>query len=287
MSRVGRRQKRVLSPKQTAWVRSVKFRAAARQGLALGLAARLAAKRCGAKAKSTGEPCRAPALENGRCGAHGGKTPRGDQWHRVQLDRAKTPTALAKLDSKITKRAAEAKARQRRLEHMTPEDRERHEAWQQSHKPGSAGQRAAQRAERKQNEWLREFVNETTPVTQKPELESAQMKDVFDYLDDLPTGAVRDEVLRLVRNEGVVAAVRAAIDVLNDSKATAAARATMAALMFRLAGYLEKPAEADDPYGFSKMSPSKLQAEADKLDQEIAERARLISQIDADVDIFA
>ena len=118
------------------------------------------------------------------------------------------------------------------------------------------------------------------------------MKDVFEHLDDLPAGAVKDEILKLVRTEGVVAAVRAAIDVLGDKEAPAAARATMAALMFRLAGYLDKPAESDDP--FAGMSGSKLQeviekleGTADKLGQEVAVRARLIAQFDAEMNVFA
>lgn len=32
---------------------------------------------CGAKAKSSGKPCRAPAMANGRCRVHGGATPSG------------------------------------------------------------------------------------------------------------------------------------------------------------------------------------------------------------------
>ena len=164
MNRVGRGQKRALSPKQVEWVRSSKFRAAARRGLERSLETRAAAKRCGAKAKSTGEPCRAPALSNGRCVAHGGKTPRGDEWHRVQIDRAKTPTALAKLDRKLAKRDAETKARQRRLEQMKPDERERWDRWQSTHRPGPAGKRAAARAERKQNEWFRELVNEVASI---------------------------------------------------------------------------------------------------------------------------
>lgn len=34
----------------------------------------IAAKRCGAKAKSTGKPCQCPAMANGRCRLHGGKS---------------------------------------------------------------------------------------------------------------------------------------------------------------------------------------------------------------------
>jgi hypothetical protein len=32
------------------------------------------APRCGAKSKRTGQPCRAPAMRNGRCRFHGGKS---------------------------------------------------------------------------------------------------------------------------------------------------------------------------------------------------------------------
>jgi hypothetical protein len=39
---------------------------------AAGLAAADAAPRCGARAKRTGKPCRAPAMPNGRCHKHGG-----------------------------------------------------------------------------------------------------------------------------------------------------------------------------------------------------------------------
>lgn len=34
-------------------------------------------KRCGAKSRQTGEPCRRPAMANGRCYLHGGKAPVG------------------------------------------------------------------------------------------------------------------------------------------------------------------------------------------------------------------
>lgn len=33
-----------------------------------------AALRCGAHARTTGKPCRAPAMANGRCRMHGGKS---------------------------------------------------------------------------------------------------------------------------------------------------------------------------------------------------------------------
>ena len=120
------------------------------------------------------------------------------------------------------------------------------------------------------------------------------MTDVFAYLNDLPAGAVKDEILNLVRTEGVVASVRAAIDVLGDSKAPAAARATMATLVFRLAGYLDKPSETDDPDGFATMSNAerkdfmeKASAEIASLERERANRRLRMAQIDEGVDIFA
>jgi hypothetical protein len=36
----------------------------------------LAADRCGAHARTTGQPCRGPAMKNGRCRMHGGKAGR-------------------------------------------------------------------------------------------------------------------------------------------------------------------------------------------------------------------
>ncbi len=35
----------------------------------------LAHPRCGAHARTTGKPCRCPAMANGRCKLHGGKSP--------------------------------------------------------------------------------------------------------------------------------------------------------------------------------------------------------------------
>jgi hypothetical protein len=35
-----------------------------------------AAPRCGARARTTGNPCRSPAMKNGRCRMHGGKAGR-------------------------------------------------------------------------------------------------------------------------------------------------------------------------------------------------------------------
>ena len=43
-------------------------------GWRYALAAACAAPRCGARRKNTGQPCQAPAMLNGRCDKHGGKS---------------------------------------------------------------------------------------------------------------------------------------------------------------------------------------------------------------------
>jgi hypothetical protein len=45
-------------------------------GNAMRLAAMQAAPRCGAHARTTGKPCKGPAMRNGRCRMHGGKAGR-------------------------------------------------------------------------------------------------------------------------------------------------------------------------------------------------------------------
>ena len=120
------------------------------------------------------------------------------------------------------------------------------------------------------------------------------MIDFASELDKLPPGEVKDEILRFVRTTGVREALFAAVELIRDKKAPAAARATLVNSMFKIAGLLDKPTELDDPFGFATMSRGqlqkaveKLEGDAERLDQEIAERARLISQVDADVDVFA
>tara|TARA_B100001123_G_C15224851_1_gene992747 strand:+ start:294 stop:743 length:450 start_codon:yes stop_codon:yes gene_type:complete len=47
---------------------------------------------CGAKAKRTGLPCRQPAMKNGRCRLHGGKTPAYAERHTMPADKRKWST---------------------------------------------------------------------------------------------------------------------------------------------------------------------------------------------------
>jgi len=56
------------------------------------------AKICGAKSKRTGKPCRQPAMTNGRCRLHGGKSTgrpiTSGQWTKKAIQRRKETTRL-------------------------------------------------------------------------------------------------------------------------------------------------------------------------------------------------
>jgi hypothetical protein len=41
--------------------------------------------RCGARSKSSGKPCQFPAMKNGRCRMHGGKSPGAPKGNRNSL----------------------------------------------------------------------------------------------------------------------------------------------------------------------------------------------------------
>jgi hypothetical protein len=103
--------------------------------------------KCSAMSKTTGERCRQLALENGKCHYHGGRTPKGDAWHKVQLP-TKSGGSIEKLDAKMRDAARRERRRAARVARMSDEERARYEAWQRAHKPGSVSDRDAARRDR-------------------------------------------------------------------------------------------------------------------------------------------
>jgi hypothetical protein len=97
--------------------------------------------------KHDGGTCQQLAMENGRCAYHGGRTPRGKDWHRP-LWPNDGPRAIEKLNRKLKDRDRAAKKRAKRLAAMSPEELAAHQEWQRTHKPGPPGPRARARAER-------------------------------------------------------------------------------------------------------------------------------------------
>lgn len=149
MRKVKRRARRPQKP--SAWSLSDQFREMARRAITEWNAKRDDLPRCRATAKRSGEQCGRLAMANGTCYYHGGRTPKGDTWHKPRWPDANAPDAEAKLDRKLRDRERAAKKRASRLAKMTSEEREKHTQWQRAHKPGSAKKRAAEREYRRQN----------------------------------------------------------------------------------------------------------------------------------------
>jgi hypothetical protein len=147
------------SARQRAWVQSAAGRASARAASEAARIARRGKPRCGSKRKSDGQPCRAPALANGRCRNHGGLTPAGSAWHRVQY-----PDPLLQPE-KYAKKVREVERRQRqqreRVAKMPPAERAKYEARSKAVKPRSVAQRESRRRDREAAELL---LRRTTPA---------------------------------------------------------------------------------------------------------------------------
>lgn len=156
--------------------------------------------RCGALARSTGEPCRQIGMENGRCYVHGGRTPKGDDWHKPRWPDGNAASFEEKLNRKLVDRERAAKRRAARLAAMTADERARHEEWQRTHKASSAPKRAKARANRQAAAAIRAALldaDQPRPVDQvakelqrKIDALERRLRDVAgaDPADELPTG---------------------------------------------------------------------------------------------------
>jgi hypothetical protein len=115
--------------------------------------------KCGAIAKRSGTPCQQAAMANGRCRYHGGKTPKGKDWHRISK-----PDSAAKAEVKLEVVERRIKARAKRLARMTDEERAAHKEWQKTHAPGAPEAREARRALLKQNAEARKILAQSRPA---------------------------------------------------------------------------------------------------------------------------
>jgi hypothetical protein len=132
-------------------------------------------------AKSTGQPCQLEAMANGRCCHHGGKTPSGDQWHKTQWPKCSAPDAEQKLGRKLKAAKTAAKKRAHRLAEMTPEERQRHDEWHRTHRPGRPKARTAARAWR---ERARDAaVSFSQDVARAPDPEADRIQRQIDELE--------------------------------------------------------------------------------------------------------
>lgn len=156
---------RKLSPKFLAWCQSERFKQIGRRQCARLKILNARAPRCSATAKQTGQPCGNRATENGKCWAHGGKTPRGDgRWHRPVWPKANAPDATEKLNRKLQTLEQRAKKRERRVARMSPADRADYDRWKATHAPTSKAKRAAAREHERQAREAFADVQSAAPV---------------------------------------------------------------------------------------------------------------------------
>lgn len=175
------------------WRKSGTFRQIARNSAKANIATFNAAPRCGAARKRDGEPCCNPAMKNGRCALHGGKTPRGRQWHVVQLPDCSTPAGEAKFNRKLRDQQRYATKRAARLAAMTPDQRARHDAWHRTHRPGAEAARNAERERARQNAETRVMLAVGPP----PPVSGPELTQVRTAL-----AAVRAKLARLEAKSG-------------------------------------------------------------------------------------
>ncbi|SFZ86675.1 hypothetical protein SAMN02983003_3869 [Devosia enhydra] len=78
------------------------------------------------------------ALANGRCRFHGGKTPKGADWHKPVFSDGKTPGGQDKLNRKLYDLERARQKRAQRLATMTPAERAAYRKWHEARQPSQA-----------------------------------------------------------------------------------------------------------------------------------------------------
>lgn len=164
----------------TRWWRSERFREIGRRQCEKLNRERRAKPKCGAARKSDGEPCQRPAMANGRCVLHGGKTPKGDQWHVTQWPKKTQARATEKMNRKLRNIERDAKELQQRLASMSADEHAEYEKWKRARKPGPAAARALKRQEAKSAAEFRKFAS---PGKENISPEAAELRAYRLYLE--------------------------------------------------------------------------------------------------------
>lgn len=120
---------------------------------------------CNAKRRDGGRCGNLGTGTGGRCRLHGGATPTGKDWHRVQLTNpGNCPKKLERKLKDVARRRAKQAAR---VAAMTPEQRARYDAWHAARKPGGAEVRRAAAQVREFRDMLAERAS--APLVETPE----------------------------------------------------------------------------------------------------------------------
>lgn len=115
-------------------------------------------------------------MANGRCYRHGGKTPKGDGWHKPKWPKGSSPSAERKLRAKLKALEKARRERDERVALMNDVERARYDEWQRTHTPGPMIARQAAKIRREQNAQARADLirAEQAPRLITPELEQLE-----------------------------------------------------------------------------------------------------------------
>lgn len=192
--RTPRAARRRPSAAQLAWWSSPRFRGIGRSAARRGLIKIHSSPRCGAARKRDGQPCRQPALANGRCYLHGGAVPRGRDWHLRQWPDRASPNAEKKLNNKLAKAERDAHKRRLRKANMTTAERAVHEEWHRTHEPGPSAKRAVARRNR-------EVARDVQMLLDGPQPEPSA--EVLEVARDLEAVKLELSILNSMRQGGI------------------------------------------------------------------------------------
>lgn len=138
--------------------------------------------RCKAKSKTTGERCRQMAMSNGCCYYHGGRTPKGKDWHKKRWKISPGPRAERRLAVKLSILERKQRVLAKRLAQMSPDERARYDAWHRARPIGTPEFRAARTAARKQDQATRRLSK--SPCSDHQE-KSSEILKIEDRIADL------------------------------------------------------------------------------------------------------
>lgn len=120
-----------------AWAQTPEGQAVRRQHALANIELIRAMPRCGAKAKSTGQPCRQPGSgRGGRCVYHGGRSTAGDTWGLRQWSDHPSPVVARRQVTKAKWVERAEAEREARIAAMSPVEQARYWRWREAHAAG-------------------------------------------------------------------------------------------------------------------------------------------------------
>jgi hypothetical protein len=261
------------SPARRAWELSPEFRAIALDTLRRVNARKHLIPRCGAKAKSTGQPCkRIPAPGRKRCLFHGGATPRGDGpagWHTPGFPDGLPPRTARSASFKQKRR----RDLQERRDALTPEQQVQLEEWRRTHEAGSTSKRARRRNDREAARWLRDLMERPQrppePAAAACELTTANQTEHDDMSKPHIDSEGRAELTKRLHAEGANIGLDTLMLIAGDKTFAAGARVLAAWELVKLSGV---GAEAsDEEKSPDQMSRAELEAAARAIRAKLAD----------------